>query len=147
MNFDAILSSSNIVVDAKICKDNEKDKDKDKECGIPIITKEKKEKAVDKTADKIATPEKAIDKAEKQDDVNIVIKSCKNITSKQALLIIPITKFFSNREVLNKLITILKGESISLRLIDWFVTNYCKNFNLMYNLNDYRYLQIQNSLH
>jgi hypothetical protein len=138
MNFDAILSSSNIVVDAKICKDNEKDKDKDKECGIPIITKEKKEKAVDKTADKIATPEKAIDKAEKQDDVNIVIKSCKNITSKQALLIIPITKFFSNREVLNKLITILKGESISLRLIDWFVTNYCKNFNIMYNLNDYR---------
>lgn len=137
MNFDTILSS-NIVVDSKICKDNEKDKDKDKECGIPIITKEKKEKAVDKTADKIATPEKAIDKAEKQDDVNIVIKSCKNITSKQALLIIPITKFFSNREVLNKLITILKGESISLRLIDWFVTNYCKNFNIMYNLNDYR---------
>lgn len=126
MNFDKILNS-NIVVDEKVCKDT----GIDKECGIPIITKEKKgDKSVDKAA--------VVAVADKQDDVNIVIKSCKNITSKQALLIIPITKFFSNREILNKLITILKGESISLRLIDWFVTNYCKNFNIMYNLNDYR---------
>lgn len=137
MNFDKILSS-NIVVDAKVCKDDSKDK----ECGIPIITKEKKadksaDKAIDKAIDKVIDKAVAV-VADKQDDVNIVIKSCKNITSKQALLIIPITKFFSNREVLNKLITILKGESISLRLIDWFVTNYCKNFNIMYNLNDYR---------
>jgi len=72
------------------------------------------------------------------DKVNIVIKSCKNITSKQALLIIPITKFFSNRSMLNKIITILKGESISLRLIDWFVTNYCKKYNILYNLNDFK---------
>jgi hypothetical protein len=72
------------------------------------------------------------------DKVNIVIKSCKNISSKQALLIIPITKFFSNRLMLNKIITILKGESISLRLIDWFVTNYCKKFNVLYNLNDFK---------
>ncbi len=69
--------------------------------------------------------------------VNISIKACKNITSKQALLIIPITKYFSNKYFLNKLITVLKGESISLRLIDWFVTNYCKKFNVMYNLNEF----------
>ena len=69
--------------------------------------------------------------------VNISIKSCKNITSKQALLIIPITNYFSNKYILNKLITVLKGESISLRLIDWFVTNYCKKFNVMYNLNEF----------
>ena len=69
--------------------------------------------------------------------VNISIKSCKNITSKQALLIIPITQYFSNKYILNKLITVLKGESISLRLIDWFVTNYCKKFNVMYNLNEF----------
>lgn len=72
------------------------------------------------------------------DKVDIVIKSCKNITSKQALLIIPITNFFSNRPMLNKLINILKGESISLRLIDWFVTNYCKKYNILYNINDFR---------
>ena len=73
----------------------------------------------------------------KDDTVNVSIKSCKNITSKQALLIIPITKYFSNKKTLKKLITILKGESISLRLIDWFVTNYCKKFNVLYNLNDF----------
>lgn len=156
MNFDAILNSnvtssvtSNIVVDTKICQDSKKI-----ECGIPI---ELKDKPKDTLKDRPKTPEK-IDKVEhieKQADktdkaesiskeavnkeaVSIIIKSCKNITSKQALLIIPITKFFSNREMLNKLITILKGESISLRLIDWFVTNYCKKFNIMYNLNDYR---------
>ena len=69
---------------------------------------------------------------------NISIKSCKNITSKQALLIIPITKFFSNSFYLNKLIEILKGESISLRLVDWFVTNYCKKNNVIYNHSDYK---------
>ena len=74
----------------------------------------------------------------KDDAVNVSIKSCKNITSKQALLIIPITKYFSNKKTLKKLITILKGESISLRLIDWFVTNYCKKFNVLYNLNDFK---------
>ncbi len=69
---------------------------------------------------------------------NISIKACKNVTSKQALLIIPITKFFTNSFYLNKLIEILKGESISLRLVDWFVTNYCKKYNIIYNLNDYK---------
>jgi arginine decarboxylase-like protein len=55
-------------------------------------------------------------KDSKDEITNISIKSCKNITSKQALLIIPITKYFSNKKTLKKLITILKGESISLRL-------------------------------
>ena len=78
------------------------------------------------------------DQACKDDTVNVSIKSCKNVTSKQVLLIIPITKYFSNKKTLKKLITILKGESISLRLIDWFVTNYCKKFNVLYNLNDFK---------
>ena len=81
-------------------------------------------------------------KDSKDEIANISIKSCKNITSKQALLIIPITKYFSNKKILKKLITILKGESISLRLIDWFVTNYCKKFNILYNLNDFKHKDI-----
>ena len=80
----------------------------------------------------------------KEDKVNISIKSCKNITSKQSLLIIPITQYFSNKYLLKKLITILKGESISLRLIDWFVTNYCKKFNVIYNLNDFTDKDLEN---
>lgn len=73
-----------------------------------------------------------------QDIIKPVIKACKNISSKQALLIIPITKFFSERAKLDRLISILKGESISLRLIDWFAINYCKKYNTMYNVNDFK---------
>ena len=122
MNFNSILTS-NIVVEPG--EDAGKCNDEKKECGL--VQEKPKQPHVDKQPH-----------VEKDDIVNITIKSCKNISSKQALLIIPITKFFSNRERLNKLISILKGESISLRLIDWFATNYCKKFNIMYNLNDYR---------
>lgn len=115
MNFDYIMNS-NIVVDSRICKDI---KSKN-ECGISETTGGITEKNTIKELIKDLNTE-----------VNITIKSCKNITSKQALLIIPITKFFLNREKLHKLITILKGESISLRLIDWFVTNYCKKYNII----------------
>ena len=68
----------------------------------------------------------------------VYIKGAKDISSKQALLIIPITKFFSNSYNLDKLINILSGESvISLRLIDWFVTNYCKKNNTIFDKSYY----------
>lgn len=122
-----------IGIDKKICKVDNK-----KECGeIQVDGVNNKKDHIVSTGTTISAsapqegePDKSI--------VNITIKSCKNITSKQALLIIPITKYFSKREILNKLIIILKGETISLRLIDWFVTNYCKKYNVMYNLNDFR---------
>ena len=140
------IINSNYEVSNKVCKDN-----KINECGFGKDKKSKKDeshpdtKEVKKTSQMkipvsstvISNP-KQINTENPEDKVNIVIKSCKNISSKQALLIIPITKFFSNRTRLNKIITILKGESISLRLIDWFVTNYCKKFNVLYNLNDFK---------
>lgn len=111
------MSLNDILVtgDAAVCKDEVKS-----ECLAPstTVSAEIKEKENDK--------------------VNIVIKSCKSISSKQALLIIPITKYFADRRLLNKLISILKGECISLRLVDWFVTNYCKKYNIMYNVMDFR---------
>jgi hypothetical protein len=80
---------------------------------------------------------------------SVYIKGANNISSKQSLLIIPIIKFFNNHKNLLYLIQILNGETfgnpnqtshspISLRLIDWFVTNYCKKKNVMYNIADYR---------
>ena len=113
-------TTTNIIIDKQVCKDN-----KDKTC------------AFGKDQTKQKTKKEQADKHD-DDNVTISIKSCKNITSKQSLLIIPITKYFSNKKTLKKLITILKGESISLRLIDWFVTNYCKKFNVLYNLNDFK---------
>jgi hypothetical protein len=136
----------NIIIEPKICKDELKevctnniqtDKDKVKNIYKSIPIKDIHQIPTT-TKDSKPTKETTKDKTEDKDKVNIVIKSCKNITSKQALLIIPITKYFSNRPTLNKLITILKGESISLRLIDWFVTNFCKKNNVLYNLNDFK---------
>jgi hypothetical protein len=41
--------------------------------------------------------------------------------------------FFSNPIHLNKMLPIIKKETrISLRLLDWFVTNYAKNHNTIY---------------
>jgi hypothetical protein len=120
------MSFNNIIIDKQVCKDN-----KTKSC---VFNKELQNQSQHQK-----------ENISKDDIVNISIKSCKNITSKQALLIIPITKYFSNKKTLKKLITILKGESISLRLIDWFVTNFCKKFNVLYNLNDFKDKEINNT--
>ena len=57
------------------------------------------------------------------------------LTGKQFLLIIPLTKFFCEQNNIKKLKGIIEGNSkLSLRLIDWFVTNYSKKNLVMYNL-------------
>lgn len=67
-----------------------------------------------------------------------VVKSPREITGKQALLMIPLTKYFCQKNNIDKLQEILEGRSdVSLRLIDWFVTNYSKKNNVMYNLKDF----------
>ena len=58
-----------------------------------------------------------------------------NLTGKQFLLLIPLTKFFCDKKNNTKLRNILEGKSkLSLRLVDWFVTNYSKKNLVMYNL-------------
>ena len=50
-----------------------------------------------------------------------------SITNKQGLLLKPLDEFYKNKERIYKIIPILNGNSpISLRIIDWFVTNYSK---------------------
>ena len=62
-----------------------------------------------------------------------------DITGKQALLMIPLTKFFCQASNIRQVLPILDGKSnISLRIIDWFVTNYSKKYNIIYNLSYYR---------
>lgn len=67
----------------------------------------------------------------------IIYKNQENVlTGKQFLLLIPLSKFFCDKSNIDKLKSILNGESkLSLRLIDWFVTNYSKKNLVMYNLN------------
>ena len=61
------------------------------------------------------------------------------LCSKDELLRVKLIEFYKDSVNLNILLPIiLQKTRISLRSLDWFVTNYCKKFNILYNLNDYR---------
>ena len=50
------------------------------------------------------------------------------------LLYIALSKYYENIEKSKYLLKYLKYEKISLRIIDWFVTNYSKKYDTMYYL-------------
>jgi hypothetical protein len=56
-------------------------------------------------------------------------KTCKILDSKD-LLMISLSKFYNVKSNVNKIIPLIEQKSaISLRLVDWFVTNYSKKHN------------------
>jgi len=56
-----------------------------------------------------------------------------SIDKKQDLLLESISNFYlADKENMNKLIDILNGKYASLRIIDWFATNYSKKHNIGY---------------
>jgi hypothetical protein len=58
-------------------------------------------------------------------------------TTKNQLLLKNLMKFYENRENLLKMMGIINGESkISLRIVDWFVTNFAKKYYTVYSLGD-----------
>ena len=64
-----------------------------------------------------------------------------SLINKNILLMDKITKYFSITENKNILINILNNKyNISLRIIDWFVTNYCKKYNIFWINNDDRFV-------
>jgi len=65
----------------------------------------------------------------------------RKIPCRRELLILSLQRFYSSRTDLNNLIPILKGEGdISLRLIDWFVTNYAKKHHVSYMLSEQEFI-------
>ena len=55
------------------------------------------------------------------------------ITSKEDMVLRRLSAFYSNETLLKRIQPILTGESkISLRLLDWLVTNYAKKHNIAY---------------
>lgn len=51
------------------------------------------------------------------------------------LLMQNLNEFYQNKENLNKMMRIVNGESnISLRIVDWFVTNYAKKYYTVYDI-------------
>jgi hypothetical protein len=55
-------------------------------------------------------------------------------TNNKELLLLSLSKFYSyNLDKLEEILPIIcKSSNISLRLIDWFVTNYCKKHNIVF---------------
>ena len=58
------------------------------------------------------------------------------VSRKQDILMDYLSKFYNkNPAYINQFLEIIKpGSKISLRVIDWFVTNYAKKFNIMYEI-------------
>ena len=58
-----------------------------------------------------------------------------NLISKDELLKVKLIEFYKEKENLNILLPIiLQGTILSLRSLDWFVTNYCKKNNINYTI-------------
>ena len=65
--------------------------------------------------------------------------------SQNDLLLEKLMKFYTKDNNLNKMLSIINGESkISLRIVDWFVTNYAKKNYTMYSLNDEQRFKVYN---
>jgi hypothetical protein len=69
----------------------------------------------------------------------------RKIHCKQELIISSLQKFYANRTDTAEILELLQGTSrISLRLIDWFVTNYSKQYNISYILANQEFLVYTN---
>jgi hypothetical protein len=69
----------------------------------------------------------------------------RKIHCKQELIINSLQKFYSDRNDKDDIMKLLEGTSvISLRLIDWFVTNYARQHTISYILNSQEFLVYMN---
>ena len=65
------------------------------------------------------------------------MNSSSNYTTQNQLLLNNLMDFYKNEEYLSKMLKIITGESkISLRIVDWFATNYAKKYYTLYTMND-----------
>jgi len=65
----------------------------------------------------------------------------RKIPCRRELLVLSLQRFYTSRPDLESLVPILKGEGdLSLRLIDWFVTNYAKKHHVSYVLNSQEFI-------
>ncbi len=75
------------------------------------------------------------DKKENYESLNQEILKNIQISSQEHMLIKSLEKFYINNINMKKMLPIINGESIiSMRLIDFFVTNYSKQHRVTYNL-------------
>ena len=69
----------------------------------------------------------------------------RKIHCKQELIVNSLQRFYATRNDMDEIMPILMGTSpISLRLVDWFVTNYAKTYNTAYILEGQEFLVYMN---
>jgi hypothetical protein len=69
----------------------------------------------------------------------------KKIPCRQELLVLSLQKFYNTCQNIDEIIQLLEGDGImSLRLIDWFVTNYSRKNNTGYLVNNQEFLVYNN---
>jgi hypothetical protein len=65
------------------------------------------------------------------------MSSSTNYTTQNELLLNNLMDFYKNDNILTKMLKIITGESkISLRIVDWFATNYAKKYYTLYTITD-----------
>lgn len=65
------------------------------------------------------------------------MNSVSNFTTQNDLLLNNLMEFYKDETNLNRMLKIITGESkISLRIVDWFSTNYAKKNYTLYNIED-----------
>ena len=56
------------------------------------------------------------------------------------LLLVKLMDYYKEDENLNKMLNIINGNSkISLRIVDWFATNFAKKYYTVFDLNEKRF--------
>lgn len=58
-----------------------------------------------------------------------------HVTTQKQLLLNNLMEFYKKKDTLNRMMEVINGESkISLRIVDWFVTNYAKKYFTVYEI-------------
>ena len=71
--------------------------------------------------------------------MNSISNSNTTYTSQDQLLLTNLLDFYSNDDYLNQMLKIITGDSvISLRIVDWFSTNYAKKNFTIYNIDGHK---------
>ena len=69
--------------------------------------------------------------------LNSKLMSTASYTTQNDLLLTNLMDFYKNQDNLHSMLKIITGESkISLRIVDWFVTNYAKKYYTLYSYED-----------
>jgi hypothetical protein len=67
------------------------------------------------------------------------------MNSQNELLLHKLMEFYNKNDNLNRMLSIINGESrISLRIVDWFSTNYAKKYNTTYEIGECERFKVYN---